>query len=146
MSQMDNKFFIPAMLALMGVSAGAWADKPDGDPEVTIRLMPHAEVQLPEAVTNPIELPKHLIEDGQNAEKLEGAKKGLENANTRRVAGPNHGLSHAQDARETAQDMAEDAKLNRETRGRSDENRPDRPDQPDRPDRPGPPDSPPGQN
>ena len=133
---MDSKFYVPAMIALMGVSAGAWADKPD--PEVTIRLMPHEEVTLPEAVTNPIELPKHLIEDAQKSEKLEGAKKGLENANTRRVDGPNHGLSHAQDARETAQDMADNAKSNREARGRSEEDRPDRPEPP------GPPDNPPG--
>ena len=59
---MKTKIFIPALIALMGVSATAWADD---DGEVTIRLMPSSEVELPEAVTNPIELPSHLLEDAE---------------------------------------------------------------------------------
>ena len=137
MSQMNSKIFMPAMIALMGVSASAWADKPD-DGEVTIRLMPHEEAELPAAVTNPIELPRHLLDDPKKAEKVEAAKKGLDTANSRRVDGPTHGLSHAQDARETAQDMADNAKSNQETRSRSEQERPERPEPP------GPPDDPPG--
>jgi hypothetical protein len=145
MSQMKTKILIPAAIALIGVSGVAAADKPDDDGDVTIRLMPHAEAELPDAVTNPIELPEHLLEDAQNSEKLTRAKQAIDHANERRTAGPNHGLSHAQEAREQGREMAENAKAKNEDRGRS-EGRPDRPDPADRPDPPGPPETPPGQN
>ena len=135
---MNSKFLMPAMIALMGVSTGAWADKPD-DGEVTIRLMPAAEVTLPEAVTNPIELPSHLLESDKHEEKLLRAKQALEDATTNRNKGRDHGLSHADRARELAQDMAENAKAKNENRGRSE-------DRPDRPEPPEPPDNLPGQN
>lgn len=129
---MSSKLLIPALIALMGVSAGAWADEPDKDGEVTIRLMPPSETQLPEAVTNPIELPAHLLDDPDKEEKLQKAKQALQKASTRRANGANHGLSHAEQARqarEQAQDMVDDAKANRESRGRSD----DLPEPPNRP-------------
>jgi hypothetical protein len=126
MSQMKTKILIPAAIALIGVSGVAAADKPDDDGDVTIRLMPHAEAELPDAVTNPIELPEHLLEDAQNSEKLTRAKQAIDHANERRTAGPN-------------------PKAKNEDRGRS-EGRPDRPDPADRPDPPGPPETPPGQN
>ncbi len=136
MSQMNTRILIPALIALMGVSAGAWADKPD-DGEVTIRLMPAAEVELPAAVTNPIELPSHLrVEDAKQAEKLGRAKQALEDATANRNKGRDHGLSHADEAREQAQDMADNANAKNENRGRS-EDRPDPPDPPGRPDNPG---------
>ncbi len=140
MSQMKIKILIPAIIALMGVSAGAWADKPDGDGTVTMRLMDEAEAELPSVVTNPIELPSHLLEDTEKSDKLERAKKALEDATTNRNNGREHGLSHAESVRENAQDMADTAKDNRENRGRSEEKRPDRPEPP------GPPENPPGRN
>ncbi len=133
---MKTKILIPATIALMGVSASAWADD---DGEVTIRLMPSAEVELPEAVTNPIELPSHLLEDAEKSEKLERAKQALEHATLRRDEGRERGESQASLAREQAQEMADAAKANRENRARSDENRPERPEPP------GPPETPPGQ-
>jgi len=139
MSQMKTRILIPAAIALMGVSSVAAADQAAADDgEVTIRLMPHAEVTLPDAVVNPIELPKHLLEDAQKSEKLTRAKQAIDHANERRTDGPNHGLSHAQEAREQGQEMAENAKAKNEDRGRSE-------DRPERPDPPGPPETPPGQ-
>ena len=46
MSQMKTKILIPALIALMGVSAGAWADDDDDGAEATIRLMDVAEAEL----------------------------------------------------------------------------------------------------
>ena len=132
---MKTKILVPALIALMGVSAGAWADKPD-DGEVTIRLMPAAEVTLPEAVTNPIELPSHLLESEKHEEKLIRAKQALEDATANRNKGRDHGLSHAEQAREQAQDMADNAKAKNESRGRSEDQRPDLPDPPNRPETP----------
>jgi hypothetical protein len=143
MSQMNTKILVPALIALMGVSAGAWADQPDFDGEVTMRLMPPSEAeQLPEAVTNRIALPALVLENGTANDKVEKARDALEKAENRGTAGRQHGWSHANEAREQAQDMAENAKAKNENRGRSE----DRPDRPDRPEPPGPPESPPGQN
>jgi hypothetical protein len=138
MNQMKTKFLIPAMIALMSVSASAWADKPDGDGTVTMRLMGEADAELPGVVTNPIELPSHLLGDTEDADKLERAKKALEDATANRNNGREHGLSHAEQAREQAQNMSENAKSNRENRGRGEDNRPERPEPP------GPPETPPG--
>lgn len=136
MSQMNSKFLIPAIIALMGISGITLADEPD-DGEITIRLMPSAEVALPEAVTNPIELPDHLQGgDAKQSEKLDRAKKALEDATTNRDKGRDHGLTHAEEARERAQDMADNAKSNRESRGRSEQNRPELPEPPARPENP----------
>ena len=132
------------MIALMGVSVSAWADDQDDDGEVTISLMPASADESPEAVTKQISLPD-LVNMVGNEQAQESVKKravrALEEAGTK--GNREHGWSHANEARQQAQDMAENAKTKNEDRGRSEEDRPDRP---DRPDPPGPPDSPPGQN
>ena len=138
---MKTRILIPALIALMGVSAGAWADDQDDDGEITISLMPASEDELPEAVTKHISLP--------DLGNLVGNEKAQESVKKRAVqalddaAGKGnreHGWSQANEAREQAQDMAEKAKDKTENRGRSEEKRPDRPDPP------GPPENPPGRN
>jgi hypothetical protein len=140
MSQMKIKILIPAIIALMGVSAGAWADDQDDDGEVTISLMPASEDELPDAVTKHISLPEldNLVgnEKAQDSVKKR-AVQALEDAAGK--GNREHGWSHANEAREQAQDMAENAKDKNGNRGRA-EGRPDRPDPP------GPPDNPPGRN
>ena len=138
MSQMNSKLLMPAMIALMGLSAGAWADKPEpGEPddggEVTMRLMPPSEADLPDAVTKRIALPELVLENATANEKVKNAREALQKAEQRGTDGREHGWEHANSARENAQDMADNAKSNREARGRSDENRPQRPEPPDSP-------------
>lgn len=138
---MKSRILIPAMIALMGVSASAWADDQDDDGEVTISLMPAAEDDNPDSVTKQISLPDlgSLVGNTQAQESVKKrAVRALEEAGTK--GNREHGWSHANEARQQAQDMAENAKAKNENRGRSEEDRPDRPDPP------GPPDSPPGQN
>lgn len=100
----------------------------DGDAEATIRLMEHAEMGLPEAVTKEITLPEHLLEADDQVRAVEKAQKGLDKANERLERRVN-GNSKADEAREHAAEMKEKAQENRENRGRS-EDRPDPPGQP----------------
>ncbi len=139
---MKSRLFIPAAITLMGISGLAWADKPepanpDDDGEVTISLMP-AGADVPDVVTNRIALPTLDLSNEVANDKVKRAKAALEHAEQKRTEGRDHGWSHANAAREQAQDMADDAKANRENRGRSE----DRPDPPNRPDDPGRPDNP----
>ena len=136
MSQMKSKLLIPAAVALMGVSAGAWAADDDGA-EATIRLMDAAEAGLPDAVTKTISLPKDLIVDGDDQVSTVNQAKGHEKANERLENEKRRGgLDKATAAREHGAEMSEKAKETRENQGRSEENRPD---PPNRPDNPGPP-------
>lgn len=137
MSQMNSRILIPAIVALMGVSVGAWAAD-DDDGEATIRLMGTAEAELPGAVTKTITLPDHLLvkreDQAASVEKAKGhdkANQRLENENRQK------GLSQAEAARESGKEMSEKAKEARENRGRAK-------DRPERPDPPGPPETPPG--
>ncbi len=140
LAEMKSKVSILASIALLGISAGAWADQPDfEDPEVTMTLMPpaaDAAGELPEAVTKRIPLP--VLDDKAAQGKVDKAKEALLEAEHRGTVGRQHGWTHANEAREQAQDMADSANANRESRGRSEENRPEPPDPP------GPPDNPPG--
>jgi hypothetical protein len=100
----------------------------DGDAEATIRLMGHAEMELPEAVTKQITLPEHLLETDDQVHTVEQAQKGLDKANERLERREN-GQSKAAEARERGVEMKQKAQENRENRGRSDD-RPDPPGQP----------------
>ena len=133
---MNKRLALFCATALLVSSGNAWAqDDTDGDEaETTIRLMGAAEAELPEAVTREIELPKSMREDSAAVDK---ARKGLEKANENRQR-REHGLATAEAAREKGAEMADNARDNRENRGRSEDNRPDRPNGP--PDNPGPPD------
>ncbi len=108
------------------------------DGEITIMLIADPNAQLPEAVTNYIELPMSASPEGQ-------ANNGLETANENRQRGLEIVLDAQERGREFGQDMAEAAQESVENlgRGRGLENRPDPPDPPGPPDTPGPP-NPPG--
>lgn len=99
--------------------------------EATIRLMGAAEAELPESVTNEIRLPPAAVE---NSTAVENAERGLQTARENRDRRKT-GLSRADEAREHSAEMAEEAKQNRENRGRFE----DRPTPPDRPEPPDPP-------
>jgi hypothetical protein len=138
---MKPRILIPALIALMGVSAGAWADDQDDGGEVTISLMPASEDESPGAVTKQISLPDlvNLVGSDQAKASVEKrAVKALEDAGKK--GNREHGWSQADRAREQVQDMAENAKAKNENRGRAEEDRPERPDPP------GPPESPPGRD
>jgi len=111
----------------------------DGGAEATIRLMGAAEAELPDAVTNPIKLPDRLLDvpEAEQVKAVEKASDALANATQHRDAGRNGGLDQAAEARMKGADMAEQAKDNRDTHGRSDP-----PGPPETP--PGPPETPPG--
>jgi hypothetical protein len=134
MSQMKTRILIPALIALMGISAGAWADD---DAEATIRLMDDSESRLPGAVTKTITLPDHLQVTAEDQTTTVGKAKGHDKANER-LTNENRqkGLSKADAARENGKDMTEKAKEVREARGRADP--PGRPEEPPgRPETPG---------
>jgi hypothetical protein len=138
MSQMKTKILVPALIALMGVSAGAWADDQDDDGEVTISLMPASADESPDAVTKQISLPDlvNLVgSDQAKASVQKRAVQALEEAGSK--GNREHGWSQADQAREQVQDMAENAKAKNENRGRSEE-------RPERPEPPGPPENLPG--
>jgi hypothetical protein len=130
--EMNIKTLTLATAALLLTANPAWtADEADEDSaESTIRLMGAAEVELPEAVTKEIMLPKSLREDSKAVKK---AANRLETANKNRERRES-GLSNADEARERGANMADDAKENLENRGRSDEHRPEEP--PSNPGRP----------
>jgi len=131
---MKTKVFVPAAIALMGFSAGAWAD--DDGAEATIRLMGTAEAELPGAVTKTIELPDHLQVAAEDQAVTVDKAKGHDKANER-LTNENRkkGLSNAEAARENGKEMAEKAKDARESRARAEP--PGRPEEPGRPDNPG---------
>lgn len=122
-------------LLLMGAT-GARAQDGSDDAETTIRLMGAAEATRPEAVTRDIPLPMNAAVD---YEAVRGMAKAAERHERRES-----GLATADLAKEKAAEMADEARSNRENRGRS-EDIPDRPadppgrpdDLPDRPDPPG---------
>ena len=138
---MTSRILIPTLIALVGVSAGAWASGPGDDGEVTISLMPAAKDDTPDAVTNRIPLPdlEHLVGNEKAQEAVvKRAQEALADAETR-SEGQEHGWSHADQGREQAQEMTEDAEARNENRGRS-EGRPtpaNRPADPGQPDSPG---------
>lgn len=135
---MKCKVSILASIALLGISAGAWADQPDFDGEVTMELMPpaaDAAGELPEAVTKQIRLPD--LDDKAAQGTVDKAKEALRKAEDRGNAGRQHGWSHAAEAREQAQDMTDNAKARNENRSRGND---------DRPEPPGPPETPPGRD
>ena len=131
-----------SLLAVLLAAAPAWAED---DAEATIRLMGAAEAMLPEAVMNTITLPDSAKPNEAAVEKLNAALL---------HAGPGNlpEQSHADDALENAKLQSQEARANRENRGRGNDmpGRPDNlpgppddlPGPPD--DLPGPPDSPPG--
>jgi hypothetical protein len=140
---MTSKILIPTLIALVGVSADAWATGPGDDGEVTISLMPAAKDDMPDAVTNRIPLPdlENLVGNEKAQEAVvKRAREALAEAETGRTQGQEHGQSHADQGREKAREMAEDARARNEDRGRSE----DRPAPPVRPADPGPPDNPNG--
>ena len=140
---MKSKFLVPAAIALMGVSGVALADEPGDDSEVTISLMPSANDNLPDAVTNRIPLPDltELVgNDTAEENVMKRATDALKHADQKRTEGREHGWSQADIAREQAQDMAENAKAKNENRGRGEDGRPERPEPP------GPPETPPGRD
>ena len=137
MSQMKSKILIPALIAVIGASAGARAADDDAGAEATIRLMDTAETALPGAVTKTITLPEHLlVESEDQVAAVDRAKNGHDKANLR-LENENRakGLSRAESARENGEEMAEKAKEARENRGRADP--PGRPENPGRPESPG---------
>ena len=140
---MNSKFLIPAIIALMGISAVAWADDQDDDGEVTISLMPASADESPDAVTKQISLPDvlNLVGNTQAQESVKKrAEQALKDAAEKGNGGREHGWSHANEARMQAQDMADEAKARNENRSRGEANRPERPEPPD------PPNTPPGRD
>lgn len=133
---MKFRYALLAAASMIYFSFGvALADDAD-ELDATMRLMDDAEAQLPEAVTRPIQLPEHLRVDSVAAEK---SAPGHETANAARDNEQRQsGIENAAEARERANDMSEEAKEDRENRGRS-EDRPDPPNRPDPPDPGGPP-------
>ncbi len=134
-------FFIGLSILCLLLSNGLVLAQEDdasaADPaEATIRLMGAVEAELPEAVTKEIMLPPMAAE---NSAAVENAARGLQRAQENRER-RDKGLSRADEAREHGAEMAEEARKNRENRGRFE----DRPTPPDRPERPDPPQGPPG--
>lgn len=89
----------------------------DDEMDATMRLMDDAEAELPEAVTQSIQLPEHLRIGSVAAQKSEA---GLQRANdARNNQNRENGLNNAFDALERANDIADAAHENRENHGRS---------------------------
>ena len=131
---MKSKYavIIATIMLLFSFSLALAEDSNDADElDATMRLMDDAEANLPDAVTRPIKLPDNV--GIANSAAVEKSVNGIEAAN----AGSDnstHGRDTADAARNRASDMAEAAKDNRETHGRSE----DLPDPPNRPDPPNP--------
>lgn len=120
-----------ALVVLLGAAmqpalAQSTADEPT---KATIRLMGDAADNLPEVVTKEIRLPENLAE---NSPAAVNSAPGREIANQNRLEG-NQGIEQAEMAREKGAAMAEQAQDNRESRGRSEDHRPDPPEPPDTP-------------
>ncbi len=139
-SMITNLYLALSILCLLLSTSIVVAQEDDSsaaDPaEATIRLMGAAEADLPEAITKEITLPPAAME---NSAAVEKAEQGLQKASENRSRREN-GLSRADAAREHGSEMADQAKQNRENRGRFD----DRPRPPNRPEPPNPPNGPPG--
>jgi len=118
-------------LALMLAAGNALAQDDDGDLDGTIRLMGHAEAELPDAVTKEITLPGDAEED---SDAVYASADGLTTANEARWS-REEGLTIADEASEAAADFAEAAQDARENRSRTDDFTPDMP--PDVPTPPG---------
>jgi hypothetical protein len=133
---MKTKLVLVSTVALLLGYNSAWSQEETLDEvtETTIRLMGDAEAELPDAVTREIALPDSVPED---SEAVLNAQRGLDQANENR-ARREIGLATAAEARERGAGMAEEARDNRETRGRS-QDLPERPTVPDRPTPPTPP-------
>jgi len=109
-----------AALLLLSGTGVVWAD--DGA-EATIRLMGKSDDELPQAVTKDLKLPEHLLEvsEEEQVKAVEKAEKGLANAQNHRDEGRANGQNQAAESRAHGQEMAEQAKDNRENRGRSED-------------------------
>jgi len=109
-----------AALLLLSGTGVVWAD--DGA-EATIRLMGKSDDELPQAVTKDLKLPEHLLEvsEEEQVKAVEKAEKGLANAQNHRDDGRANGQNQAAESRGRGQEMAEQAKDNRENRGRSED-------------------------
>ncbi len=129
---MNYKTLILASVALMTFSHNGWTDMADDDAEATIRLMGTAEAQSSDDVIKVISLPDRLLdaEKDDQVAAVEKAKEGLQNATD------NVNKDLPDSASQQARDARDQAKNNRESRGRSEE-APGRPDDPGRPDNPG---------
>lgn len=131
-----NRKFVWAFIITSSFGCGsAWAQDDAGsdEAETTIRLMGAAEAELPDAVTKDIALPASLSVDSAAVEK---AQAGMDTANENRQR-REAGLATADEARRRGAEMAEEARENRENRGRSEDHVPDG--TPEPPDNPGPP-------
>jgi hypothetical protein len=112
---MNRKLVWISTASLLLACTSVWAQ--DEEAETTIRLMGAQEAELPDAVTAEIALPEAVSEDAAAVEK---AQFGLETANENRER-REAGLAKADEARERGFEMAEEARQNRELRGRSDD-------------------------
>jgi hypothetical protein len=125
---MNIKTFVVTSTVLILSSGAAWPD--DDAAESTIRLMGAAEAESPDVVTKEISLPEAV---GVDSAAVENAAKGLPNANENKQR-REKGLTTADEARERGAEMSDQARDNRENRGRSE-------DRPQPPTNPGPPSS-----
>lgn len=123
---MNRNTIILASAALLLLSAAGGARAEDGA-EATIRLMGKADMDLAEAVTKELKLPAHLLDVPveEQVKAVENAQKGLDNANEKRHQGQGNGQGNGQqqadDARNRGAEMSEQAKNNREDKGRHDD-------------------------
>jgi hypothetical protein len=133
---MKTKLVLISTIGLLLGYSSAWSQEeaPEEAAETTIRLMGNAEAELPDVVTREISLPDAVPED---SEAVLNAQRGLDQANQNRVRRET-GLATAEQARERGAGMANEARENRETRGRS-QDLPERPTTPPRPTPPRPP-------
>jgi len=122
---MNRNTIILASAALLLLSAAGSARADDDGAEATIRLMGKSDIDLPEAVTKELKLPAHLLDvpPEEQVKAVEKAQKGLENANEKRHQGQGqgNGQQQADDARNRGAEMSEQAKNNREDKGRHDD-------------------------
>jgi hypothetical protein len=133
---MNRKFvWLIASITMFGTGAALAQDEGAGDEEeqATIRLMGAADAELPDAVVKEIVLPENAAD-----EAALNAADGLLKADERQDRREN-GLVTADEARDNAADMADDALNNVENRGRADDlpdNVPGRPEMPEVPEVP----------
>ena len=126
--QMKTKQLTLIAGALMLFNSTGWTADDDG--EATIRLMGAAEAELPEAVTKQITIPTHLMKASTDQQRaVEKAEKGLDKAEERHERREEKGLQQADEARDRGVEMSENARENRDNRGRS-EDRPEKPEGP----------------
>lgn len=132
-----------ALILGMGNAMSQETDSNDEDEmDATMRLMSKAEAELPDAVTKPITLPDAVLMHNSESPAIAASHHGMTTATTNKKLRGEDGLTKADEARNRASEMSDQAQNNRETRGRSE----DRPEPPPRPEIPGPPAGPPGQN